>query len=66
MTRNVDLFAIGFLLLAIVISSRMRNVIVSAVEARNIGFMHCTRTVIVPVPLPLPAAPPAPFRVMRD
>ena len=64
MSRNIDLFAIGFLLLAILVSSRMRNVVISCLDFREMAFKHYTRMVVVPVPVP--AAPPAPLRAMRD
>ncbi|HZS55329.1 MAG TPA: hypothetical protein VFA65_13080 [Bryobacteraceae bacterium] len=65
MSRNVDLIAVGLLLLGIVVYSHVRNLVVLAVNDHNIGFTRYSRTIIVPPRPPTPPRLPH-IKVMRD
>jgi hypothetical protein len=64
-SRNVDLIAVGLLLLGIAVYTQTRKMVVMAVNDHGIGFTRYSRTVIVPPRAPLPPALPH-IKVMRD
>jgi hypothetical protein len=65
MSRNVDIVAVGALLAGIAVYSHTRNLVVNAMNAHHIGFIHSSHVVVVPV-APTPPLPDLPVRIMRD
>jgi len=64
-SRNVDLIAVGLLLLGIAVYAQTRKMVVMAVNDHGIGFTRYSRTIVVPPRAPLSPAVPH-IKVMRD
>jgi hypothetical protein len=63
MTRNVDIIAIGLILLGFAIFTQARNTVRFEVTSHRVGVFHRPYgpVVVIPGPPPAPHVPPIPF-----
>jgi hypothetical protein len=64
-SRNVDLIAVAFLLLAIAAYAYTRNLVIFLINSHGMAFGHEVHAIVVPAPPPPPVPLPH-IRIMRD